>query len=285
MSRGVSTAVLGRQLWTFSVASAEPLARRLGLPLRAARQPFAPPATIFTRGIRVERALGRVPRNNGRSTRKSFAGSGLLLIGLSTDAPASPSLMASCSAGAEAALFSSACQGSSTYKAARQAWQRSLHTSARTEFAAGATRRSPRNERPDKTPEKVPPPPQSGPKTEAPPEPAKNPTAAEQESITASVSKYLHIPHMLQRPSKEELLAAANGFWERLKVRFKWASIRSMRPWNIDEWGAFISWVLFGHLVWILVGTTTFFSLLIYSINTVFAQGMCNISDSICSRR
>ncbi|KAF9876424.1 hypothetical protein CkaCkLH20_05832 [Colletotrichum karsti] len=77
------------------------------------------------------------------------------------------------------------------------------------------------------------------------------------------------MPH---RPTREELLAAANGFLGRLKVRFKWASIRSMRPWNIDEWGAFVSWFLFGHLVWILVGTTTFFSIIIFSINTVFAQ-------------
>ncbi|KAI1436680.1 mitochondrial distribution and morphology proteins-domain-containing protein [Xylaria sp. CBS 124048] len=89
------------------------------------------------------------------------------------------------------------------------------------------------------------------------------------------VSKYFHLPtmpHLPHRPTKEEFLAAANGFWERLKVRFKWASIRSMRPWNIDEWGAFVSFYLFGHLVWILVGTTTFFSLLIFSINTVMAQ-------------
>ncbi|PHH92233.1 hypothetical protein CDD83_8344 [Cordyceps sp. RAO-2017] len=55
------------------------------------------------------------------------------------------------------------------------------------------------------------------------------------------------MPH---RPTKEELLAAANGFWERVRVRFKWMSIR----------------------MWILVGTTTFFSLIIFSINTVFAQ-------------
>jgi hypothetical protein len=78
------------------------------------------------------------------------------------------------------------------------------------------------------------------------------------------------MPH---RPTKEELLEAASGFWQRLKVRFKWFSIRSMRPWNADEWGAFVSWVFFGHLVWILVGTTTFFSLIILFINTVFAQG------------
>jgi hypothetical protein len=95
----------------------------------------------------------------------------------------------------------------------------------------------------------------------------------ESESITASVSKYLHFPKMPHRPTKEELLAAATGFWSRLKVRFKWASIRSMRPWNADEWGAFVSWFMLGHIVWILVGTTTFFSLVIFSINTVFAQG------------
>lgn len=97
------------------------------------------------------------------------------------------------------------------------------------------------------------------------------------ESIASSVSKYLHIPHlpkMPHRPTKEELLAAANGFWDRMKVRFKWMSIRSMRPWNADEWGAFVSWFMLGHLVWILVGTTTFFSLIIFSINTVFAQGL-----------
>ncbi|KJK94358.1 hypothetical protein H633G_01739 [Metarhizium anisopliae BRIP 53284] len=92
------------------------------------------------------------------------------------------------------------------------------------------------------------------------------------ESIASSVSKSLHLPKLPHRPAKEELLAAANGFWERLKVRFKWMSIRSMRPWNADEWGAFVSWFMLGHIVWILVGTTTFFSLLIFSINTVFAQ-------------
>ncbi|OJI90512.1 hypothetical protein ASPTUDRAFT_112259 [Aspergillus tubingensis CBS 134.48] len=80
-----------------------------------------------------------------------------------------------------------------------------------------------------------------------------------------------HIPH-LHRPTKEELLAAANGFWSRLKVRFKWFSIRSVRPFNLDEITALFSWVLLGHVVWVVLGTTTFFSLLIIAINTVFAQ-------------
>jgi distribution and morphology protein 31 len=96
--------------------------------------------------------------------------------------------------------------------------------------------------------------------------------APEHESLADSVSKLLHLPKIPHRPTKEELLAAATGFWQRLRVRFKWFSIRSMRPWNADEWGAFVSWLIFGHLVWILIGTTTFFSLIILFINTVFAQ-------------
>lgn len=96
-----------------------------------------------------------------------------------------------------------------------------------------------------------------------------------------SYMSYLHLPRMPHRPTKEELLEAASGFWQRLKIRLKWVSIRSMRPWNIDEWGAFVSWFLFGHLAWIIVGTTTFFSLIILSINTVVAQGMSLILSRI----
>ena len=90
------------------------------------------------------------------------------------------------------------------------------------------------------------------------------------------------LPHMsqLHRPTKEELLAAANGFWSRLKVRFKWFSIRSVRPFNLDEITALFSWVLLGHVLWIVLGTTTFFSLLIFAINTVFAQGMFGLTCS-----
>jgi distribution and morphology protein 31 len=86
---------------------------------------------------------------------------------------------------------------------------------------------------------------------------------------------YFHLPHLPKlphRPTKQEFLEAATGFWSRLRVRFKWFSIRSMRPWNVDDWSAFISWFILGHIVWILIGTTTFVSLLIFTINTVVAQ-------------
>lgn len=96
-------------------------------------------------------------------------------------------------------------------------------------------------------------------------------------TVVPNASKHIHIidrlPY-LHRPTKEELLAAATGFWSRLKIRFKWFSIRSVRPFNVDEIGAFLSWFLLGHVLWIVLGTTTFFSLAILAVNTVFAQGM-----------
>ncbi|KAI9871198.1 MAG: Mitochondrial distribution and morphology protein 31, mitochondrial precursor [Pleopsidium flavum] len=100
--------------------------------------------------------------------------------------------------------------------------------------------------------------------------------AAKGLAAASAVNKHVmdrlpNMPH-LHRPNKEELLAAATGFWSRLKVRFKWFSIRSVRPFNMDEIGAFFSWFVLGHVIWIIVGTTTFFSLAIFAVNTVFAQ-------------
>jgi distribution and morphology protein 31 len=120
------------------------------------------------------------------------------------------------------------------------------------------------------------------------PEVTTNREATNKRAITVNSHEPLNGParnHYLRahlhRPTREELLAAATGFWSRLKVRFKWFSIRSVRPFNMDEIGALFSWVLLGHVLWVILGTTTFFSLLILAINTVFAQGMARPSDFI----
>lgn len=95
-------------------------------------------------------------------------------------------------------------------------------------------------------------------------------------TLAGAANKHLRdrlpdLSHM-HRPTREELLAAATGFWSRLKVRFKWFSIRSVRPFNVDDISAFFSWFIVGHVLWIILGTTTFFSLAIFAVNTVFAQ-------------
>ncbi|KAI0135128.1 mitochondrial distribution and morphology proteins-domain-containing protein [Daldinia grandis] len=220
----------------------------------------------------------RVPKYYGNNVRRSFTSSGLLLIGLSSPCSTTSAVAVKCSVAADSVILGNAAQTANIGRLARQAWVRDIHTTTRRRVVRVHRRTKTSKSNTDNGSSAVSQQ-KNGPSSQSAsnPKPNTKPDAGppEAESTPASVSKYFHLPampHLPHRPTKEEFLAAANGFWERLKVRFKWFSIRSMRPWNIDEWGAFVSWFLFGHLVWILVGTTTFFSLGILFINTVFAQ-------------
>ncbi|KAJ9659206.1 Mitochondrial distribution and morphology protein 31, mitochondrial precursor [Coniosporium apollinis] len=164
----------------------------------------------------------------------------------------------------------------SVTKLAATAWRRHIHSRARRKGAAASTRKksSLSNGTPNPREE---PPAKPVPQAELSPTPQKTESPKPSSEAPASASKPLldrlpHLPQNIHRPTKEELLAAATGFWSRLRVRFKWFSIKSARPFNMDEISAFFSWILVGHVVWILVGTTTFFSLAILMVNTVFAQ-------------
>ncbi|USP79737.1 hypothetical protein yc1106_07011 [Curvularia clavata] len=113
------------------------------------------------------------------------------------------------------------------------------------------------------------------PQPNAPPKPSK--PAPDQQPESPDTPKPLldrlphHLPH-IYRPSKAELLAAASGFWSRIKIHFKWLTIRSTRPFNADEIYALFSWIIAAHVLWIVLGTTTFFMLTIFLINTAFSQ-------------
>ncbi|KAI9030691.1 mitochondrial distribution and morphology protein family 31/32 [Phycomyces nitens] len=85
---------------------------------------------------------------------------------------------------------------------------------------------------------------------------------------SASIPR-IPIPH---RPTKEELLAQARGFLERLKVRIKYPLMRQMRPWTLNDATALFSWLFLGHTVWLLVGTTSFFSLILWTANSLQFQ-------------
>ena len=52
---------------------------------------------------------------------------------------------------------------------------------------------------------------------------------------------------LFHRPTKDELLAAATGFFDRIRIRFKWTLIRQVRPFNMDDISAFFSWILVGN--------------------------------------
>ena len=63
------------------------------------------------------------------------------------------------------------------------------------------------------------------------------------------------LPHV-SRPSRDDFLNAANGFIQRMRVRVRWFFIRNFRKFNADDISAFVTWILVGHGLWIMIGTS-----------------------------
>ncbi|KAF8893484.1 mitochondrial distribution and morphology protein-domain-containing protein [Infundibulicybe gibba] len=81
----------------------------------------------------------------------------------------------------------------------------------------------------------------------------------------------MSLPHA-HRPTRDDLLNVATGFWQRTRVRFKWFTIKSFRKFNADDISAFVTWFLMSQTLWILVGTTTFFSVILATANSLQLQ-------------
>ncbi|KAI0339832.1 hypothetical protein BDW22DRAFT_1360855 [Trametopsis cervina] len=94
----------------------------------------------------------------------------------------------------------------------------------------------------------------------------------------------MSLPH-LSRPTRDDFLNAATGFWSRMRVRFKWLTIRSFRRYNADDISAFITWFFMSQTLWLFVGTTTFFSVVFATINSLRLQNYVAkaISDYLTS--
>jgi len=222
------------------------------------------------------------------ATRRSFTSGGILLLGVN---PTTTGTNTACSGVVEKTICTA--KGLERRKAsvlAGQLWKRSIHLSSR-QIGREAWKNgnkaviitSHTTKRLESTKPEINKPHVADKPPVAHTKPV-DPLPVDSSQTTPEGNSYFHLPHlphlpkMPHRPTKEELLAAATGFWSRLKIRFKWFSIRSVRPWNVDDWSAFVSWFMLGHIVWILLGTTTFFSIIIFAINTVVAQGMLRLS-------
>lgn len=82
----------------------------------------------------------------------------------------------------------------------------------------------------------------------------------------------LSLPH-LHRPTRDELLNVANGFWQRTRIRFKWFTIKSFRKFNADDISAFVTWFLMSQALWIFIGTwVSYYHILGCTLNSVILQ-------------
>ncbi|ESK93861.1 mitochondrion biogenesis protein [Moniliophthora roreri MCA 2997] len=94
----------------------------------------------------------------------------------------------------------------------------------------------------------------------------------------------LSAPH-IHRPTRDDFLRLADGFWQGLRIRFKWFTIRSFRKFNADDISGIVTWILMSQTIWILIGTTTFFSVVFAIANSLRLQNFIarGISDYLTS--
>lgn len=90
---------------------------------------------------------------------------------------------------------------------------------------------------------------------------------------------FMHTQNILlqknqERLTKHKLLSEATNFYERFKINTKWFLIRGNRPFSTGEISTLFSWLIISQLVWVILGTTTFVSLVLFTFNTVFAKEM-----------
>lgn len=68
--------------------------------------------------------------------------------------------------------------------------------------------------------------------------------------------------------TKATLLSQANNAFSRFAVHIKWPLLRGTRRISsLDIFSAFVSWLVMGNILWIILGTTTFGLVMMYSLH------------------
>ncbi|KAF9174053.1 Mitochondrial distribution and morphology protein 31, mitochondrial precursor [Mortierella sp. AD011] len=104
---------------------------------------------------------------------------------------------------------------------------------------------------------------------------------ASSSSTQNALVKYTPPIGPLDRVDRARLLSAAPNSLARLKLRFKLLLMRQIRPWRVDDFIAMFSWAFLANVAFVLLGTTTFFSLILATANSLQFQGFVasKISD------
>lgn len=68
--------------------------------------------------------------------------------------------------------------------------------------------------------------------------------------------------------TKAALLSQASNRFSKFLIHIKWPLMRNNRPFTMDDFSAFFSWLVMGNVLWIILGTTTFGLVTMYSIHT-----------------
>ncbi|KAK5959846.1 Mdm32p PWA37_002912 [Arxiozyma heterogenica] len=105
-----------------------------------------------------------------------------------------------------------------------------------------------------------------------------NPISANNENKNNSATKIVSPIHSKDSNNSNkdisELSINANlNLYQKFKSNIKWILIRNKeRPFSKDELGTLFSWLILSQVVWVILKTTTFVSLLLLAANTIFAK-------------
>lgn len=101
----------------------------------------------------------------------------------------------------------------------------------------------------------------------------KSPSSTSTASSTPKTSSQSSsAPSSFRRPTKEDLLRSARGFWTRVRIRFKWFTIRGFRRFNADDFSAFFTLGGLGTIILIVIGTTTAVSVVLWALDMLKMQ-------------
>ncbi|KAF9580889.1 Mitochondrial distribution and morphology protein 31, mitochondrial precursor [Lunasporangiospora selenospora] len=89
----------------------------------------------------------------------------------------------------------------------------------------------------------------------------------------SALVKYTPPSGPLSRVDRAKLISEAPNFLARLKIRLKLLLMRQIRPWRVDDFIAMFSWAFLANVAFVLLGTTTFFSLVLATANSLQFQG------------
>lgn len=100
-----------------------------------------------------------------------------------------------------------------------------------------------------------------------------SPSSHHSHSSSSSTPPSGESPRSTARHHKYQLLQEAQNGFERLRIHIKYALMRPIRPWTVDDVLALFSWAFGGTTLFILIGTTTFTSLILALANSLQFQG------------
>ncbi|KAI8911629.1 mitochondrial distribution and morphology protein family 31/32 [Gorgonomyces haynaldii] len=74
------------------------------------------------------------------------------------------------------------------------------------------------------------------------------------------------------RRARQALIQSTDGFWNRQVLRTRLFLMGQVRPMRFDDFLAMFSWIFVGNTLFVLVGTTSFMSVVLWLVNTLSFQ-------------